>query len=138
MIFRGILKSRSRDINLIQKIVDAFVITSIFQINNENFSDLYNIYFLSSLIINISILNYNGIYQSYREKKISNIFLKIIFISFLCTFINLFFNTRVLLFQNKEVIIINLFIFIYLFFHHIILRFLLRFIENKIFKKLWI
>ena len=127
MIFRGILKSRSRDINLIQKIVDAFVITSIFQINNENFSDLYNIYFLSSLIINISILNYNGLYQSYREKKISNIFLKIIFISFLCTFINLFFNTRVLLFQNKEVIIINLFIFIYLFFHHIILRFLLRF-----------
>ncbi len=130
MFLRGLLKSRSKDINLLQKFVDTIILTFLFQILTGNGIEIYNIFFLSSIIINFAVLNYFKIYDSYREKNLNIIFFKILFISFSFTFLNLLFNSRLDFLPNNEILLLLLFTNLYLFFHHIFLRCFLRYLRK--------
>ena len=130
MFLRGILKSRSKDINNLQKFLDTIILSFLFQIFTGNGFEIFNILFLSLIIINFAVLNYFKIYESYREKIISVIFFKILFISFSCTFLGLLVNRRFDFLQTKEIIILLVFTNLYLSFHHILLRCLLRYFRK--------
>lgn len=130
MLPRGLLKSRSKDINLLQKFVDPIILSFLFQISIGSGIEIYNIFFLSSIIMNCAILNYFKIYESYREKNLNIIFFKILFISFSFTFLNLLIQNSLDLLQNKEIITLLVFANLYLSVHHLFLRCFLRYLRK--------
>ena len=127
----GLLKSRSRDINFLQRLFDTFIISSLFQIFANQGFEVLNVSFLSTIIINSSILNYFKLYESYREKIILNIFFKIILISFSSTFISILIYSKADLIKDFEIIVLLLLTNLYLNFHHIIVRYFLRYLRRK-------
>ena len=83
------LKSRSRDINRIQKIIDPLVILIFFKIFIEDKFQDFSIFYIGLFIINLSILKYYKIYESFREKNLINLIPKILFICCATTFLSL-------------------------------------------------
>ena len=130
-MLRGLLRNRSKDIDILQKFLDPFVLANIsfllFNRNgltiNLNFLILYFLYFI--------ILNFNKLYESYRFKNINSIIPRIIFICSSLTIINLFFNIYDSKLENS--VLINFFLLAssYLISHHYILRAFLRFIRKR-------
>ena len=131
MKYGGILQSRSRDINLLQRFLDAFIISTLFKLFDGYIIQFIDIFFLSGVIINATILNYFSLYESYREKILLNLIPKIFFITTSTSFLGILINKRFINFQSSEFIILNFLTFIYLSSHHIILRSFLRYLRSN-------
>ena len=131
MKYGGILKSRSRDINLLQRFLDAFVISILFKLFYDYIIQFFDIFFLSAIIINASILNYFGLYESYREKILLNLIPKIFFITTSTSLLSILINKKFINLQSSQFIKFNALVFLYLLFHHVILRFFLRYLRSN-------
>ena len=130
MFLRGILNSRSKDINIIQKFLDPFVITFFFQILINDESQIFDFLSLVLFIFNAAVLNYNQIYESKREKKLLNLIPKIFFITTSTSFLSILINKTFVNFESSQFIKLNLATFVYLLLHHIILRTFLRYLRS--------
>ena len=130
MFPRGLLKSRSKDINIIQKFLDPFILTNFFQIFINDEYQIFNFLSLVLFIFYAAILNFNLIYESYREKILLNLIPKIFFITTSISFITILINNEFINFQSSKFIRLNIAIFAYLIFHHIVLRAFLRYLRS--------
>ena len=130
MIPRGVLNSRSKDINILQKFLDSFILTFFFQILINNEYQIFNFLSLVLFIFYTLILNYNQIYESYREKILFNLIPKIFFITTATSLLSILINNKVITFQSSQFIKFSFATFAYLFFHHIVLRTFLRYLRS--------
>ena len=130
MIPRGVLNSRSKDINILQKFLDPFTLTFFFQILINNEYKIFNFLSLVLFIFYALILNYNQIYESYREKILLNLIPKIFFITTATSLLSILINNKVITFQSSQFIKFSFATFAYLFFHHIVLRTFLRYLRS--------
>ena len=130
MIPRGVLNSRSKDINILQKFLDSFILTFFFQILINNEYKIFNFLSLVLFIFYALILNYNQIYESYREKILLNLIPKIFFITTATSLLSILINNKVITFQSSQFIKFSFATFAYLFFHHIVLRTFLRYLRS--------
>ena len=130
MFPRGLLKSRSKDINTIQKFLDPFILTNFFQIFINDEYQIFNFLSLVLFIFYAAILNFNLIYESYREKILLNLIPKIFFITTSISFITILINNEFINFQSSKFIKLNIATFVYLLFHHIVLRTFLRYLRS--------
>ena len=130
-MIRGILKTRSADINNLQKFIDPFVLVNIsFLIFNDN-GILFDINYLIIFLIDFFVLNFSKIYISYRIKSLYKIIPRIILITTCLSLINTVLVSYSSLIVNSEIIKFFTLTFLYLFFHHFILRYLLRCMRSK-------
>ena len=130
MKYSGILKTRSRDINLLQRFGDAFILSTFFKLFDGYVIQFFDIFFLSALIINAAILNYFSLYESYREKILLNLIPKIFFISTTNSFLSILINKKLIYFQSSQFIKLSLATFFYLLFHHVLIRTFLRYFRS--------
>ena len=130
MIPRGVLNSRSKDINILQKFLDSFILTFFFQILINNEYQIFNFLSLVLFIFYTLILNYNKIYESYREKILFNLIPKIFFITTATSLISILINNKVITFQSSQFVKFSFATFAYLIFHHIVLRTFLRYLRS--------
>ena len=130
MFPRGVLTSRSKDINILQKFLDPFVLTLFFQIFINNEYQIFNFLSLVLFIFYAGVLNYNQIYESYREKILLNLIPKIFFITTSTSFLSILINNKVITFQSSQFIKLSFATFAYLLFHHIVLRTFLRYLRS--------
>ena len=82
-MFRGILYSKSKELNLIQKISDVFVIYLIAYSSFQSINLLANIFTLFSTFL---IFSYFKLYESYRKKFLGELIPKILFCCSASTF----------------------------------------------------
>ena len=129
-MFRGILKTRSKDINNFQRIIDPLFISAAFCkiFNNNIYIDLkfFLIFFFS-----LSILSANKLYDSYRIKNLINLIPNIFTLSVLITIIAPLIQFHNYYFTSFQLIIFFSLCFLFLFFHHFILRLFLRYLRSK-------
>ena len=130
-MFRGLLKTRSKDLNNLQRIIDPLIIIFIFNIALGADSGFLNINNIIAFFINAIILNANKIYQSYRIRNLINIIPQIIFVSSTLTIINLFIRELISPLNGTYIFKVFYYTFIYLFIHHFLLRYLLRRMRSK-------
>ena len=130
-MFRGLLKTRSKDLNNLQRIIDPIIIIFIFNITLGKEGGFLNINNFIAIFINAIILNANKIYQSYRIRNLINIIPLIIFVSSTLTIINLFIRELISPLNGTYIFKVFYYTFIYLFIHHFLLRYLLRRIRSK-------
>ena len=95
-MFRGILKTRSVDIENIQRIIDPLIISVIyFKVFKNNF--FFDLSFLLVFLVNLTFLNFNKIYNSYRirnlDEVLPNIFFHSTLISLFGVLLNLYKST---------------------------------------------
>ena len=129
-MIRGFLKTRSVDINNIQKIIDPLFLSIIFckVFNNYIF---FNFRFFLIFLISLTVLNLHKIYDSYRIKDLKNLIPTILYISSLITISCSFFPLYKTSLTNFKLFIFFSFCFSYLFFHHFVLRLFLRYTRSK-------
>ena len=129
-MLRGILKTRSVDINNFQRFIDPFFLANLFfwLSNDRGFSINLN-YFLV-LGLNYLILNYYNLYKSYRIKNLINIIPDIFFISCTISFTSIILKTRNISFEDYKLISFFTLCFSFLFFHHYVLRKFLRILRS--------
>ena len=130
-MFRGLLKTRSKDLNNLQRIIDPIIIIFIFNITLGKEGGFLNINNFIAIFINAIILNANKIYQSYRIRNLINIIPLIIFVSSTLTIINLFIRELISPVNGTYIFKFFSYTFIYLFIHHFLLRYLLRRMRSK-------
>ena len=130
-MLRGILETRSADINNFQKFIDPFVLVNLSFLVFKDNQIVVDINYLIIFLIDFLVLNFSKIYISYRIRSLLNIIPRIIFITTFLSLINTFLVAYSSLVVNSEIIKFFTLTFIYLFFHHFILRYLLRYMRTK-------
>ena len=129
-MFRGILKTRSVDINNIQRIIDPLIL-SIIYCKVLNINSFFNLNFFLVFFVNLTILNLNKIYHSYRIRNLNNILPNIFSHSTLICLFAALLNIHKSSLTRFELISFFILCFLYLFFHHYILRIILRYLRSK-------
>ena len=129
-MIRGILKTKSVDINNFQRFIDPFFLVNIFFIffNQQIKIDLK--YFLIFFIYLI-ILNFYNIYRSFRSTKLTEAFPKIFSASCTITIFSIFVNNPNEFIISYELLKFFSLTMIFLFSHHILMRGFLRIIRKK-------
>ena len=129
-MLRGFLKTRSIDINYVEKIIDPLNLSFIFY-----FIFSYKIFFDPNTIIfffvSFIILNLNNIYESYRIKNLNDLLPNIFSISALISLFTIFLQLNKSNLNRYVIVIFFSLSFLYLFFHHYILRLFLRYLRSK-------
>ena len=129
-MFRGILKTRSKDINNFQRIIDPLFISAAFCkiFNNNIYIDFK---FFLFFFFCVSLLSSNKLYESYRIKNLINLIPNIFTLSVLITIIAPLIQFHNYYFTSFQLIIFFSLCFLFLFFHHFILRLFLRYLRSK-------
>lgn len=125
-MFIRFLRNKSININIFQGLIDPIIIIlfyiNIFHNNKISLSlDIFFLFFVISLIFNL-----NGLYESYRIKNLSDLIPKIFFITCSLSIVILFFSGFNANFTNLTAIKFFLLSLIYLYFHHFLIRIVLR------------
>ena len=128
-MLRGILKTRSVDINNFQTIIDPLFLTLFFCIINSHKIIGINTFLI--FLFSLTILNLNNLYDSYRIKDLNKLLPKIISSSALISILHFLLLPYKSSLTRKDLLIFSCVIFIYLFLHHYILRILLRYLRSK-------
>ena len=128
-MLRGILKTRSVDINNFQTIIDPLFLTLFFCIINSHKIIGINTFLI--FLFSLTILNLNNLYDSYRIKDLNKLLPKIISSSALISILHFLLLPYKSSLTRNDLLIFSCVIFIYLFLHHYILRILLRYLRSK-------
>lgn len=130
-MLRGILYRRSVDINFAQKIIDPLFLSIISFIIFDKTSAILNFNYLVIFLLNLSILNFNKLYESYRIKSLCSLFPNLLLTSALSSLVNLFFFKYQPSSSNYELKLFFCLSFLYLFFFHFLIRSFLRYLRTK-------
>ena len=111
-IFQGFIYTNSKDLDIIIRFFDAFLFSFFyFLISFDNNLILSNdVYIYSTLIflLCLIILPLNGIYKSFRVKKVSHIFQKVLTgnlkILVIILFLNYFSNNKIFINQSNLIL----------------------------------
>ena len=129
-MLRGFLKTRSVDINNFQRIIDPLFVSAFFcKISNGIFYCDFKFFLI--FFFSLSILSANKLYDSYRIKNLINLLPNIITSSALITIAAPFIEFNNYDFTSFQLIILFFLCFLFLFFHHFILRLFLRYLRSK-------
>ena len=127
----AILKTTSNKISKLQKFFDPFLLVNIFFLVFNNAEIKFTLIYFLIFFSNLLILNSRKIYNSYRIDKLSKIIPDLLFISALVTIISSLIGRFESISIYYDLIRVFAFTFLYLFFHHFLLRLFLRFIRSK-------
>ena len=123
---RGKLRENSTKLNQLQKFFDPFFLTNIsFLIFNQNQITINLNYFII-FFINLILLNFSNIYESYRLKNLYRLIPTIFYLSCSLSIFNNIFTVYGENYNNFKLFIFFIICFIYLSIHHITIRILLR------------
>lgn len=126
-MFRGLLYSKSKELNLIQKIGDVFVIYIIAYSSFQDNNLIANIFTLFSTFL---FFSYFKLYESYRKKFLAELIPKIFFCCCASTFTQFIIHNDNF-FENNRFYYFFFWSLIYLFIHHFFLRIILRFFRSR-------
>ena len=130
MMLRGFLKNNSSDINNFQRLVDPLVLATLFcKVFTNNIVFEFNFFLI--FFVSLTLLNFNKIYNSFRIKNLNNLIPILISITSLITLVSPVFEIYEPPLTRYKLMLFFSLCFLYLFFHHYILRFLLRFLRSK-------
>jgi len=129
-MFRGFLKTYSSDLNNFQRIVDPIILAALFcKVFNNNI--VLEFKFFLIFFVSLTVLNLNKIYNSFRIKNLNNLIPRILSISALITLAAAIFEIYESPITRYKLISAFSLCFIYLLFHHYLLRLFLRFLRSK-------
>ena len=128
---KGILKSRSTKINILQKLLDPFILVNIFFLILNNGRISFNFFYFVIFFSNFVILSSQKIYESYRITKLIKIIPTLFSTTCLITFFSFLISRPKFNDIYQDLLLFFVFTFSYLFTHHFFIRLCLRFIRSK-------
>ena len=126
------LRLHARDISVIQRFIDIFLINFFYFLNFESiYPNNKNLYLSIAIFIPLftALLNYGGLYKSYRSKSLCNILIKVIYSWLLLIFSCLLFLSLSEIYSSyplSSIAFWSIQIFLVLFTEHFLIRAILR------------